>query len=171
MINEANRWLKLPEEPDAPKVSDEHYEIGEPPVCFVIDEDTAHRHFMSLVLQSHGIETGLLPSPTTLRSDLMRRRPDLVFLDVPSLCRYAMEAIRLLSESPYRGPIQLMSGAGDAGMDAVRQLGERDGLRLLPAVSKPLDRAVIKRVVQEQKLDFPVSLSKQVELAMALREN
>jgi hypothetical protein len=60
---------------------------------------------------------------------------------------------------------------GDAsGLDAVWQLGERYGLRLLPAVSKPLDRAVIKRVVKEQKLDFPVSLTKQVELDMALRE-
>src|SRR5262245_38637742 len=171
MINEANRWLKLPEEPAAPKVSDEHYEVGEPPVCFVIDEDTAHRHFMSLVLQGHGIETGLFPSPTMLASGLRRRRPDLVFIDVPALCGYAMEAIRILADTSYRGPIQLMTGTDAAGIDAVRQLGERQGLRLLPAVSKPLDRAVIKRVVQEQKLDFPVSLSRQVELAMALREN
>ena len=171
MINAANRWLKLPEEPAAPKVSDEHYEVGEPPVCFVIDEDTAHRHFMSLVLQGHGIETGLFPNPTTLASGLRRRRPDLVFLDVPALCGYAMEAIRILADTSYRGPIQLMSAADVAGIDAVRQLGERHGLRLLPPVSKPLERPVIKRVVQEQKLDFPVSLSRQVELAMALREN
>jgi len=173
MTHELNRWLKLPEEPAAPKVSDEHYEVGEPPVCFVIDEDTPHRHFMSLVLQGHGIETGLFPNPTTLASGLRRRRPDLVFVDVPALCGYAMEAIRILADSSYRGPIQLMSGGGGdgAGVDAVRQLGERHGLKLLPAVSKPLDRGVIKRVVQEQKLDFPVSLSQQVELAMALREN
>ena len=169
MINEF-RWLKLPEEPAAPKVSDEHYEVGEPPVCFVIDDDTAHRHFMSLVLQGHGIETGLFANPTTLRSALMRRRPDLVFVDIPALCGYAMESLRILAESPYRGPIQLMSGGDASGLDAVRQLGERYGLRLLPAVSKPLDRAVIKRVVEEQRLDFPVSLTKQVELDMALRE-
>ena len=170
MKNEFSRWLKLPEGPAAPKVSEEHYEVGEPPVCFVIDEDAAHRHFTSLVLQGHGIETGLFASPATLASGLRRRRPDLIFLDVPALCGYAMEAIRILSDGPYRGPIQLMSSAGEAGIDAVRQLGLRYGLILLPTVSKPLDRAVIKRVVQEQKLDFPVSLSKQVELEMALRE-
>src|SRR5262245_36672015 len=146
MKNERNRWLKLPEDPAAPKVSDEHYEVGEPPVCFVIDEDAAHRHFLSLVLQGHGIETGLFARPTTLAAGLRRRRPDLVFLDVPALAGYAMEAIRILADGPYRGPIQLISGAGDAGLDAVRQLGERYMLRLLPPVTKPLDRGVVRRI-------------------------
>ena len=38
-------------------------------------------------------------------------------------------------------------------------------------MTKPVDRAVIKRVIQEQKLDTPISHSERISLDVALREN
>src|SRR6266540_3823300 len=171
MINELSRWLRSSDERPAPPIVPERHHIEGAPVCFVVDDEEAHRHFMSLVLQDHGIETRLFANAPALREGLTRAKPDLIFLDVPTIPTNAMEAVRALVDAAYRGPLQLMSSRGDVGLESIYQLGERNAMRILPAVKKPVDRAIIRRVVQEQKLDVPTSQSQKVSLDLALRED
>jgi EAL domain-containing protein (putative c-di-GMP-specific phosphodiesterase class I)/FixJ family two-component response regulator len=171
MINELSRWLRPEERKASPVVSERHYIDSAPPVCFVVDEEEKHRHFMSLVLQGHGIETGLFTTAPALKHGLARRRPDLVFLDVPVVPTNAMEAVRVLVAGDYHGPLQLMSERPEIAVESVRQLGARNELRMLMPVKKPVERAVIKRVIQEQKLDVQVSALEKVSLETALKED
>jgi EAL domain-containing protein (putative c-di-GMP-specific phosphodiesterase class I) len=170
-MNELSRWLRGGERTGSPVVSERVYLDSAPPICFIVDDEEKHRHFMSLVLQGHGIETGLFTTAPALREGLSRRKPDLVFLDVPVMPANAMEAVRVLVAGDYHGPLQLMSGRGDIGLEGIKQLGERNDLKVLPVVQKPVDRAVIKKVIQEQKLDVPISHSEKIGLDVALREN
>jgi EAL domain-containing protein (putative c-di-GMP-specific phosphodiesterase class I) len=172
MINELSRWLRWPDERSAPAGASEPYYLDSaPPLCFVVDDEEAHRHFMSLVLQGCGIETGLFAGARALRQGLVRRKPDLVFLDVPAIPLKAMEALQVLTAGAYHGPLQLMSQYGDFGMEGLKEFGERHGVKVLAAVKKPVDRAVIRRVLREQKLDVPISGTHQVSLDTALAKN
>src|SRR5262245_16759345 len=171
MITGLSRWLRPEERVASPVISERHYIDSAPPNCFVFDEEEKHRHFMSLVLQGHGIETSLFTSPPALKEGLARRKPDLIFLDVPVVPTNAMEAVRVLIAGDYHGPLQLMSECPEVAMESVKQYGERNNLLGLPPVKKPVERAVIKRVLQEQKLDVPISQAQKISLETALTEN
>jgi len=172
MINEFSRWLRPTDETRAGSPApSERRSAGRPPICFIVDADETHRRFMPLVLEGHGIETGVFGNAFSLREGLLRRTPDLVFLDIPLIPVHAMDAMRVLVDGSYRGPLQFMSSHGEFGIDAILRFAERNSLRVLPTVRKPVDRAVIKRVVQEQKLDTPVTHSQQIGLDVALQEN
>src|SRR5262249_54825168 len=134
MMNELSRWLRGGEPTGSPVVSERYYLDSAPPICFIVDEEEKHRHFMSLVLQGHGIETGLFTSASALREGLARRKPDLVFLDVPTMPTNAMESVRALVSRDYHGPLQLMSGNGDVGLEAIKHLSTRNDLKVLPVV-------------------------------------
>jgi EAL domain-containing protein (putative c-di-GMP-specific phosphodiesterase class I) len=172
MINELSRLLRPTDDtrPGSSAPGERPFE-ARPPVCFVVDGDDAHRRFMSLVLEGHGIETGAFAGALDLRQGLFRRTPDLVFLDVPAIPVHAMESMRALVDGSYRGPLQLVSSRGDNGLDTIKRFGERNALQLLPTLTKPVDRAVIKRVVQEQKLDTPITNTERIDLDVALSKN
>jgi EAL domain-containing protein (putative c-di-GMP-specific phosphodiesterase class I) len=181
MMNDFGRWLRWWEERAAPPLiserrgpdgaSERQYLDGALPVCFIIDDDDAHRHFMSLVLQGHGIETGVFANVTALRQGLARRKPDLVFLNVTPTVSDAIKAVRALVDHAFNGPLQLMSASPDADLEGVGRLGRTHGMNVLPAMNKPLDRALIKRVIRAHKLDIPISQSERIGLDVALRED
>src|SRR5262245_65295055 len=90
--------------------SDDHYYLDvRAPLCFVVEREESHRHFLSLALQSYGIETALFSKPHGLRDGLSRRMPDLIFLDVSQGSTETVESVKALAERSYRGPVQLMS--------------------------------------------------------------
>src|SRR5215475_7962103 len=107
--------------------TEQHYLDVRTPLCFVVDKEESHRHFVSLALQSYGIETALFAKPHSLREGLSRRTPDLVLLDVPPAPADAIDAVKALAERSYRGPVQLMSAGGpaDSDSDSVAHLGQR----------------------------------------------
>src|SRR5262247_1331029 len=95
--------------------TEQHYLDVRTPLCFVVDKEESHRHFVSLALQSYGVETALFAKPHSLREGLSRRTPDLVLLDVPSATNAdTLDAVKALAERSYRGPVQLMSSGGPA---------------------------------------------------------
>src|SRR6266508_98832 len=96
----------------------------DPVLCFVADEDDSHRNFISLVLQSHGLETCVFGKADELRRALLRRTPDLVLLDASSSMASAINTVRALAERSYRGPVQLM-GTGAIDIGSVKLFGER----------------------------------------------
>jgi DNA-binding NtrC family response regulator len=170
MINELNRWMRWWEERAAPPLISEErwtdaaafaakrqYLDRPPPVCFVVDDDEAHRHFLSLVLQDEGVETGLFADAAAMREGLARRSPDLIFLNVRPLAENATEAIHVLAESGYQGPLQLMSASSASDVDAISKLGRRHDIDVLSTVKRPMERNAILRVLRSQKLDVAIS--------------
>jgi EAL domain-containing protein (putative c-di-GMP-specific phosphodiesterase class I) len=148
-----------------------HYLDVRTPLCFVIDADTAQRHFISLALQSHGIETTLFAKAHGLREALARRTPDFVFLDVPRPLAEAADSLRALTECSYRGPVQLMSAEPFAGPDGMAALARQHGLNLLPPLQKPVDRSAVRKVVREHRLDGAPIASGRTSLDEALRND
>jgi EAL domain-containing protein (putative c-di-GMP-specific phosphodiesterase class I) len=168
MTTELNGAVRSQDGPGPAEASGQHDAIGEPPVCFIADRDEAHRHFISLVLQGHGIEAVPFANVGALSQGVARKHPDLIFLDVSSAD--AMETIQVLACQSYRGPVQPISAHNVTGFEAVKQMAQRHGIKVLPPLQKPMDRSVLKRVVEEQKLDLPVTLSEPVDLELALRQ-
>jgi EAL domain-containing protein (putative c-di-GMP-specific phosphodiesterase class I)/FixJ family two-component response regulator len=171
MLNELGHWLRSADHLDVvPVPTETPGDAGaRPPVCFIVDNEESNRHFMSLVLQGHGIETGLFPNGKALREGLARKSPDLIFLDVPIEAATAIEAIHAIGERKYRGALQLMSSRGAAVVDTVRQVAERYALALPPSLKKPIDRPSIVKVIQDQKFDLPTVTSQEASLEEALR--
>src|SRR5262249_4397987 len=68
-----------------------------------------------------------------------------------------------------------MSASGVADVESVARLGRTHGMTVPPLVTKPLDRALIKRVIRVHKLDIPISQSvspsERIGLDVALRED
>src|SRR3954447_7769416 len=79
---------------------------GRPPTCFVVDRDSAHRHFMLLVLQGHGIETASFNSAGELGDAMARTHPDLICVDIAAVG--VGETVSLLAGRGYRGSVQPM---------------------------------------------------------------
>jgi EAL domain-containing protein (putative c-di-GMP-specific phosphodiesterase class I) len=146
-----------------------YYLDSHTPVCFVVDKEEAHRHYMSLALQTHGIETMLFPRATLLREGLSRRTPDLIFVDVSSSSTDAAASLRALAERSYRGVVQLISADGTP--QGVNDVCRATTLRILPTVPKPVDRTVIKRIVQGQRLGGPSTTVDRTSLDEALKNN
>ena len=180
MFDDLSRWLRWWGERTAlplitgrhyPNGAQEAYLDGAPPTCFIVDDEDAHRQFMSLVLRGHGLETGIFADAASLRQGLLRRKPDLVFLNVTPVTANAIAVVQTLADGEYHGPLQLMSASGAADLDAVRQLSRSRGINMLPVLQKPVDRTAIKRIVRAQKLDVPIRRTERIGLDVALREN
>jgi len=170
MLGQARR-LHAAEEADVVEVTPEARPepAGRSPVCYIVDEESANRHFMSLVLQGYGIETGLFANGQALREGLARKSPDLIFLDVPIEAATAIESVHAIGEQKYRGALQLMSSRGAAVTESVKQVAQRYSLVVPPVLKKPIDRPAIVRVVQDQKFDLPTVTAQQASLEEALR--
>ena len=184
MINQLSRWMRWWEERAAPPLISEgrctddsawtakrHYLDRPPPVCFIVDEDAAERHFLSLVLQDEYVDTGAFADAAALRDGFARRTPDIVFLQVRPVARNAVDAIRILAEGNYHGPVQLMSAGGPVDLEAISQLGRQHGMQVLAALKRPLDRNAVLGVLQSQELDRSISQSERISLDLALRRD
>ncbi len=171
MLNGLSRWMRSADDLDIVAVSGEPAPdlSGRSPLCYIVDDEDANRHFMSLVLQGYGIETGLFPNAPALREGMSRRAPDLIFLDIPIDASAAIEAVHAIGAQKYRGPLQLMSSRGSAVVDSVRQVADRYSLVTPTVLKKPVDRPAIVKVVQEQKFDLPTVTTQQASLEEALR--
>jgi EAL domain-containing protein (putative c-di-GMP-specific phosphodiesterase class I) len=146
-----------------------YYLDSHTPLCFIVDKEEAHRHYLSLALQSHGIETALFARAYLLREALARRTPELVLLDVSSSFADAIDSLRALEERSYRGLVQPMSSDGTP--DGVRSHCRASALRILPTVQKPLDRAIVRRLVQEHGLDGSHTTLERMSLDEALKRS
>jgi EAL domain-containing protein (putative c-di-GMP-specific phosphodiesterase class I) len=173
MTSEPSRRHKSPssENVTAQDCSKAYFVDVRTPLCFIVDREQDHRHFMSLALQSHGIETSLFPKAHALHEGLSRRTPDLIFLDVPIEPADAIQSIRALGERCYRGPVQLMGAAGADALENVRQFGERSALRMLSPLQKPVDRAALRKVIQKHNLGSLPCSPERASLEEALRND
>jgi EAL domain-containing protein (putative c-di-GMP-specific phosphodiesterase class I) len=130
---------------------------GEPgpslPLCFVVNDEPATNRLIASVMQSAGVETGLFPNTPSFFEGLAQRTPDVIFFDVTPDTKEAIDAMFALGEQCYRGPVQLISSHGLPLAESVRHIGERQALKMLPVLKKPLDEPALRKLVREHKLE------------------
>ncbi len=151
-----------------PAVAAELSKGARTPLCFVIDSDASLRHFLSLILQGSGIDTEEFADSHTLRDVLVRRLPDIVFLDVGPDTASATDCVMMLSAAGYRGQVQLTSNRGQTVLAQVKTIGEQQRLQMLPVLSKPFETSVVVKVLQDLKLGQRPALTGRVDLGEAL---
>jgi len=116
-------------------------------LCFVVDDDAGICKALSFTLRKLGLGSAELGGPQALVAALEERKPSLVFLDLSLGDFGALDVLPILAEHAYRGPVQLMSGRGGDSIEEVVAAGERQGLAMLPPLTKPFRMGVIRELI------------------------
>jgi EAL domain-containing protein (putative c-di-GMP-specific phosphodiesterase class I)/CheY-like chemotaxis protein len=124
-----------------------------PPHAFVIDDEEGICKFISMTLDKLGIESESFPTAGQAILALERRIPDIIFLDIALKRSDAVDVLRGLGETDYKGVIQLMSGTNTELLEDVRRVGTRHGLNLLPPLTKPFRSEAIRKALASAHLD------------------
>jgi EAL domain-containing protein (putative c-di-GMP-specific phosphodiesterase class I)/CheY-like chemotaxis protein len=118
-------------------------------LCFVVDDEPGVRQLMATVLKGMGLQVEEFGSVAGLLTGLARHHPKLIFLDISLDRSDAVEAVHELAKIKYLGAINLMSGRHGELLDEVRKVGERHGLRMLPALLKPFDISAVRKIIHD----------------------
>src|SRR5579875_3175341 len=123
------------------------------PLCFVVDEESSIRHFLSLVLHGAGIDTMEFAEGAAMRAAIAQHTPDLVFHNVSLDAADAIDSMVALGASNYRGAVQLMSARGAA------------------VLKQPFETEAILTITRELKLGMAPPATHRVALGEALAGN
>src|SRR6185503_15716476 len=141
------------------------------PLCFVVDEESSIRHFVSLVLHGYGIDSMEFPDGASMRTAIDKRTPDLIFHNVSLDSADAVGSMVALGAAHYRGAVQLMSARGAAVLEHVKSVGLQHKLNILPVLKKPFETDAIITVTRDLKLGMPPAVATRLELDEALASN
>ena len=136
-------------------------------LCYVVDEESSIRQFLSLVLHGSGIDTVEFPDGAALRKSTEKRVPDLIFHNISLDSADAIESMAALGARGFRGAVQLTSNRGAAVLDHVKNIGVEHKLNMLPVLKKPYETEAIVKIIQEHKLGMPAAAAR-IELEQAL---
>ena len=138
------------------------------PLCYVVDEESSIRHFLSLVLHGSGVDTVEFPDGAAMRKAIEARAPALVFHNISLESADAIESVVALGKLRYRGAVQLMSARGAAVLEHVKAIGSQHKLQMMPVLKKPFETDTIVRIIQELKLGMPPAVAARLELDDAI---
>src|SRR5450756_161127 len=80
-------------------------------LCYVVDEESSIRQFLSLELHGSGIDAVEFPDGAALRKSTEKRVPDLIFHNISLDSADAIESMAALGARGFRGAVQLTSTA------------------------------------------------------------
>ena len=141
------------------------------PVCYVVDEESSIRHFLSLVLHGSGVDTVEFPDGAAMRKAVESRPPALIFHNISLESADAIKSVVALGKLRYRGPVQLMSARGAAVLEHVKGIGTQHKLQMMPVLKKPFETDTIVKIIQELKLGMPPAVAARLELDDAIKNN
>jgi EAL domain-containing protein (putative c-di-GMP-specific phosphodiesterase class I) len=141
---------------------------GEAPLCFVVDEESSTRHFLSLILHGSGVDAIEFADGVSMRKAIEQHNPRVVFLDVPLQSADAIESVIALGKRRFTGNVQLMSSRGAAVLEHVKAIGTQHKLKMLPVLKKPFETDAILKIINELKLGTPHAAAMRIDLDDAL---
>ena len=144
---------------------------GGTPLCFVLDEEPSIRHFLSLILHGSGVDTEEFAEGLAFRQAAARRKPNLVFIDIPLDSGDAIESVVALGKQGFPGCVQLTSNRGSAVLEYVKAIGEQHKLNMLPVLKKPFDTKTITKILQSLKIGHAAAVAARIDLDEALSNN
>ena len=139
------------------------------PLCYVVDEESSIRHFLSLVLHGSGVDTVEFPDGLAMRKAVESRPPALIFHNISLESADAIESVVALGKLRYRGAVQLMSARGAAVLEHVKAIGTQHKLQMMPVLKKPFETDTIVKIIQELKLGMPPAVAARLELDDAIK--
>ena len=139
------------------------------PLCYVVDEESSIRHFLSLVLHGSGVDTVEFPDGAAMRKAVETRPPALIFQNISLESADAIESVVALGKLRYRGAVQLMSARGAAVLEHVKSIGTQHKLQMMPVLKKPFETDTIVKIIQELKLGMPPAVAARLELDDAIK--
>ncbi len=139
------------------------------PLCYVVDEESSIRHFLSLVLHGSGVDTVEFPDGAAMRKAVESRPPALIFHNISLESADAIESVVALGKLRYRGAVQLMSARGAAVLEHVKAIGTQHKLQMMPILKKPFETDTIIKLIQELKLGMPPAVAARLELDDAIK--
>jgi EAL domain-containing protein (putative c-di-GMP-specific phosphodiesterase class I) len=139
------------------------------PICYVVDEESSIRHFLSLVLHGSGVDTVEFPDGAAMRKAVESRPPALIFHNISLESADAIESVVALGKLRYRGAVQLMSARGAAVLEHVKAIGTQHKLQMMPVLKKPFETDTIIKIIQELKLGMPPAVAARLELDDAIK--
>ena len=140
---------------------------GAAPLCYVVEDDSSIRQFLSLVLHGSGIDTVEFADGTALRKSAEKRVPDLIFHNVALDSGDAIESMVALGVRQFRGAVQLTSSRGAAVLERVKSIGIERKLNMLPVLKRPYETEAVVKIIQDLKLGVPAADTR-IELDEAL---
>jgi EAL domain-containing protein (putative c-di-GMP-specific phosphodiesterase class I)/CheY-like chemotaxis protein len=143
---------RAPYSDGAPNVGEAVAASARVPKCFVVDEEPSIRHFLSLVLHGAGIDVEEFADEASMYRALATRKPDLIFLNIGIESTGTIGTLITLGKCRYFGFVQLMSGRDTAVLEHVKDVGNEQGLHMLPVLRKPFTSAAVKEMLQELQL-------------------
>ena len=139
------------------------------PLCYVVDEESSIRHFLSLVLHGSGVDTVEFPDGAAMRKAVESRPPALIFHNISLESADAIKSVVALGKLRYRGAVQLMSARGAAVLEHVKAIGTQHKLQMMPVLKKPFETDTIVKIIQELKLGMPPAVAARLELDDAIK--
>jgi EAL domain-containing protein (putative c-di-GMP-specific phosphodiesterase class I) len=141
------------------------------PLCFVLEEEPSIRHFLSLILHGSGVDTEEFADGAAFRQAVAKRKPELVFINIPLDSADAIESVVSLGKQGYFGFVQLMSNRGSAVLEHVKAIGEQHKMNMLPVLKKPFNTAAITKILQSLKMGHGPAVAARIDLKDALSNN
>jgi len=114
--------------------------------CVVIDDDPDICALISRVLAKIGINSVGLSSAAALATALQNVHPSIVFLDVALDRSDAIDGIRVLRQTGFDGAVQLISGKDAELLANIKEIGERNGLKMLDPLRKPFRSEQLRKL-------------------------
>ncbi len=110
-----------------------------PRAAFIVDDEALIRDFIAMTLRQWGFVISEFSCIEEIELALTRVVPEIVILDLSLGKSDAVDVMKSLAASRYRGKILLVSGHDAATIDGVQAIGRRFGLAMLPFLRKPVE--------------------------------
>jgi EAL domain-containing protein (putative c-di-GMP-specific phosphodiesterase class I)/ActR/RegA family two-component response regulator len=105
--------------------------------AFVVDDEAQVRSFVAEALISAGYAAHQLSTSIELDAAMIQWPPSVIVLDLSLGNSDAVEILRNLSASRFRGDVLLITGRDEATLKEVQAIGERRRLSMLQPLMKP----------------------------------
>jgi len=132
--------------------------------CLIVEDEVGIQNVLSRILLSADIPSSSCTNAASMISLVEKKDTALIFLDIGLERSDALESFRKLREVNFRGAIQLISGRSPDVLEAVRQFGEQEGLRMLRPLSKPFRSSAIRKILVDERLMNPRGADSEIVL-------
>lgn len=123
------------------------------PICFVVDQDFVFRQELAKQLRGSGVETIEYSGSARLAESIDEHGPDIVFINVSATDPFdSVRALMALRDCNYTGRVQIIGRCEPKFLESIRNVGLHACLRMLAGMEKPVEFAMIRKIVLEQKL-------------------
>ena len=116
------------------------------PAAAILDADPQHGATLAGMCRASGIDAAVHEEPAAFLRGVSVRSPELAFVEVMEHGDAAIEVLYALGQGGFGGSVQLLGRDAAPVLEVVQRLGARHGLKMLPALEKPVEGPAIRNL-------------------------